>query len=267
MKKTIMLLVFIILSISISFCNKTDSDIEKIASKTITIDTAQKNKLRIITEQFPPYNYMKNGKIDGFSTELINIIMTKLNLSYDIEMLPGSRAHMEFDKGSRILYYSLYRTKEREKLYKWIGPISKAEDAIYFFKKKGRKLNINIMEDAKKVGMVSCTNAGLFYNTLMKLGFKNLDRSPNQITCIKKVLDGKTDLYLYTTVLGTKYGLKKANLPIDALERTNVKLIDVPLYIACSKDIPDAVIQKWQQALDTIKASGQFDRLYKKYIE
>ncbi len=225
---------------------------------------AEERPLTIITEDWPPYNYEENGVVKGFSTEIVQAILKELSLSYEIQLLPGARGEKLLDEGSRVMNFSLFRTSEREKKYKWIGPI--AEDVIYFYKKKGNPLEIKTLEDAKNVKRVAIRHKGLVYSVLLKEGFTNLDLTTKPVDIIRKVAMGIADLSISEVPLGVKYWLRQANLPPDALEQTPVKLIDFPLYIAATKDIPDEIITKWQEALDRLKASAAYTQIYNKYM-
>ena len=108
---------------------------------------AEEETLTIITEDWPPYNYEENGKVKGFSTEIVQAILQELNLSYKIQVLPGARGEKLLDEGAQIMILSLFRTAEREKKYKWIGPI--AEDVIYFYKRKGIRLRLRLLKMLK----------------------------------------------------------------------------------------------------------------------
>ena len=225
---------------------------------------AEEGSLTIITEDWPPYNYEENGEVKGFSTEIVQAILKELNLSYEIQLLPGARGEKLLDQGTHVMNYSLFRTSERENQYKWIGPI--AEDAVYFYKKKGNPIDIQTLEDAKNVKRVACRHKGLVFSVLHKEGFTNLALTTNPEDIIKKVAMSRVDLSVSETSLGVKYWLRKANLPADALEQTPVKLVEFPLYIACTKDIPDEIIQQWQEALEHIKASRTYTQIYNKYM-
>lgn len=48
-----------------------------------------------------------------------------------------------------------------------------------------------------------------------------------------------------------------------ALQQTPVKVVESDLYIAASLDFSDGEIALWQQALNRLKASGEFERLYR----
>ncbi len=225
---------------------------------------AEEDKLKIITEEWPPYNYKENGKLKGFSVEVIQVILKKLNLKNKIIIMPGARAQKLLDEEDNIMNFSLFRTKERENKYKWIGPIS--HEAIYFYKKKGSLLDIKSVKDAKKVNAITTLHKGLIYSTLKNIGFTNIDASINTNLSLKKVLKNRVDLGVSLPLLGLRYQLKKENLPLDAVVLTSVKLLDFPLYIACSKNISTEIITKWQHVLDEIKKSEEYEKIYNKYL-
>ncbi len=84
-------------------------------------------------------------------------------------------------------------------------------------------------------------------------GLTNLHKMPKLEAQFRHVLMGRADLSVNATPLGVAYYLKKLNKPTDALVKTQVKLLEFPLYIACSKKIPDSVINKWQRAFEKVK--------------
>ena len=220
--------------------------------------------LTIVTEDWPPYNYQENGELKGFAVEIVQAIMKELQVNYPMQVVPDARKEMMLAEDPHVMTFSIFRTPERENLYKWIGPIS--SEAIYFYKKKGNPLVINTLDDAKKVKRVASLHKGAVFSALQKEGFTNIDGTPNADGIVEKVAFGRADLSCSTSPLGVAYWLKQANLPPDALEQTPVKLFELPLYIGCTKDVPDEVIQQWQAALDTIKASALYSELYDKYL-
>jgi polar amino acid transport system substrate-binding protein len=221
--------------------------------------------LTIITEDWAPYNYMDNGVVKGFSVEIAQYIMKELKINSEIQLLPSARIRPILDAGPRVIQFTMLRTPERESLYKWIGPIG--EDSIYFFKKSDSTLNIRTLDDAKKVKLISCRASGLVFKTLTDAGFTNLDTSTNSNGIYQKLVSGRTELAVGETPLGVKYLLKKSGFPTNALEQTPVKLLESRLFIACSKDMPDADVALWQKAFDKMKLSGVYNQLYQNYIQ
>ena len=227
---------------------------------------AQAKPVSILTEEWAPYNYMDNGKLVGFSVEIVEEILKDLRLDCPIRFLPGMRASRILNTQPRTMMITMLRTPARETQYKWIGPLG--EDAIYFYKKKGGTLDVASLEDAKKVRRVACRNAGLVHDALLKNGFANLDTFAADGPAIyRKLLAGRCDLGVSDAPLGVKHLLKEWHLPLDTLVQTSVKIVESPLYIACSKDLPDSEIVLWQKSLDKMKKAGTYATIRSKYGE
>lgn len=219
--------------------------------------------LTIITEEWPPYNYIENEQLKGFAAEVVQLVMKDLNVKDKILVLPGPRGMKILNKLSRTMFFSFIMTPERKPLYKWIGPFG--EQSIYFYKKKGSTIKINTLEDAKKVSSVCARESGLVFNTLKAAGFNNLDVGVNPESIYLKTIKGRCVLAIGEPPLGVAFWLKKSKQSPDSLEQTPLKLISSPLYIVASKDIPDEEIARWQKSLDKIKASKEYTQLQQKY--
>ncbi len=224
---------------------------------------AQDYPIQIIMEPFPPYNYVEDNKIVGCATDVVRAIMKDLNVNYGIKQYPDARLHLMLENEKGIMAYVLFRTPEREHKFKWIGPI--ATDHIYVYKKKGSSLVINNVDDAKKVKRVAAFHKGVIFERLVEIGFKNLDQTPNLDGIFKKLLLGRVDLMVGLPNLGVSHWLKLNGYPTDALVQTPVRIETYDMYIVCTKDISDGIINKWQKTLDALKASGEFDRIFNRY--
>jgi polar amino acid transport system substrate-binding protein len=225
---------------------------------------SQGMKITVLTEEWAPYNYTENGVFKGFSVEVVQSIIQQANVDAQMQIYPSMRASNMLNTLPDIMFISMFRTPEREEKYKWIGPLDTG--AISFYKKKGSPLQITSLEDAKKVPRIACRHGGLVFNTLKAAGFENLDASSTDGNSVyKKILLNRCDLGISDTPLGVKYLLKQMDYPTDALVQTPVKVVEFPLYIACSKDMPDAIISLWQKTLDAMKASGQYAKIHARY--
>ncbi len=225
---------------------------------------AQNLELEIITEEWAPFNYKEAKIIKGFSVEIVQAIMEELGEKNEIVLHPGARSEKMLDTMPNIMNFSLFRTSERESKYKWIGPL--CMESLYFYKRKNDPRIFRTIADVKKVERIAVFHEGLTLSQMKKLGITNTHGLTEDKAILKHVILGRSDLCVMSTPIGNVYNLKKLNQPIDALVKTNVKLLEFPLYIACSKEIPDNVISKWQRALDKIKSSGRYEQIYNKYL-
>jgi polar amino acid transport system substrate-binding protein len=213
--------------------------------------------LRIITEVYPPYNFVdKNNNVTGQSTEIVQAILEKTGMQANIEVMPLSQGLTLAEKGPGVVIYSLNRTPQRENLFKWVGPIGYYEQA--FYAKKGSTVVVSQLEDAKKVTKVGVYKGDAGAQFLASQGFTNLDESMTDTEALKKLMDGTVQLWL-----GNKDGLvitaAQAGVNPDDLVMMPTVVIRADLYIAFSKDVPDSMVIAWQGALDALKQEKDID--------
>jgi polar amino acid transport system substrate-binding protein len=218
----------------------------------------------VITEEWPPYNYAEGDDLAGYSTEVVRALMKRLGIALPIRLLPGARAKETLDEGKGVLFFTMFRTAEREGDYKWIGPIDDA--SFYFYRKKGSHVEVRTLEDARRATSIACRNYGLVFSYLEQEGFENLDTSPNADGIYKKVLEGRCELAIGETPLGVRYILRKRGLPADALEPVELHILAAKLYIVGSKDLSEAEVSRWASALDVMRASGELRRIYAEHM-
>jgi polar amino acid transport system substrate-binding protein len=219
--------------------------------------TPATSQLRIITESYPPYNFVdKNNNVTGQSTDIVRAIMEKTDTQANIEVVPLSEGLALAEKGPGVVIYSLNRTPQRENLFKWVGPIGYYEQA--FYAKKGSTITVNKLEDAKKVGSIGVYKGDAGAQFLASQGFTNLDYSLTDSEALKKLMDGTVQLWL-----GNKNGLavtaQQAGVNPDDLVMMPTVVIQADLYIAFSKDVPDSTVAAWQGALDSLKQERDID--------
>lgn len=227
---------------------------------------SQPKNLTVITEEWPPYNYMGHNEIKGFSLEIFNSLLSSTQDKYnvDIKLLPSARIATFLNNSERTMMFSMYRTSKREHQYKWIGPL--INGSIYLYKRRDNPISIQTLEDAKKVNLIACRQMGIVHDILVKNGFTNLDTSAtDSIYIYKKILFGRCDLGISDTPLGVAHQLKNLHYPTNILEKIPIEIFSGDLYIACSKDIPDDEIGQWQKALDQIIDSGQYEEILNRY--
>ena len=98
------------------------------------IISAHNLPVRIITEEFPPYIYTEKNKITGAATEIMRKIMEDLDVNCEINCYPDGRVEKMLENSKSMIAYPLFKTPERERKLKLIGPLT-TED-IYMYKKK-----------------------------------------------------------------------------------------------------------------------------------
>jgi len=218
--------------------------------------------LRIITEDSPPFNYPgADGKAAGQSTDVVNGILARLNQKATIEILPWSEGYSLAIAGPRVVLYSTGRTDEREKLFKWVGPVAANDFTLYARKASG--LQISSLEAAKKAGRIGVVKDDARHQFLLENRFLNIVTCGSDTECLRNLTAGTTDLWLGSSVNFADIA-RKGGIDPSAFEALYT-IRTVPLYIAFSTDTPDTVITAWQDALDAMKRDGTSDAILRKY--
>jgi polar amino acid transport system substrate-binding protein len=229
--------------------------------------SAHGQTIQILTEDYPPYNYMEKGQVTGFSTKIVEQVFLKAGIQGKPKLYPWARAYEMVLEKENTLIYTITRNSERENLFKWVGPL--ASRAIFLFNQKKRKdIEINSLEDAKKY-IIGVTRDDGFSISLMKKGFeigKNIYPVSKEEQNIEKLFTGRIDL-VGNVELYMGYIVKSLGLDFNKL----AKVYELPdknaYYMALNKKTSDTIVNKLQHALDEIKQNGTYQNIADQYLK
>jgi ABC-type amino acid transport substrate-binding protein len=216
----------------------------------------------IMTEDYAPFNYTEDGKITGLSSEIMLELINRVDQPNNIKVMLWSEAYDKISKSDGYILYSMTKTKEREELFKWVGPL--ATDRWVFYAKKGSALKISNLDDARKVAKIGTCKDSASEQFLKKEGFTNIISAADDTENVTKLMSGDIDLWIVGDLQGI-YKAKTSDIDSSNLEIAH-KIQDAELYIAFSKKTPDSEIVKWQKALDDLKAEGVYEKILLKYM-
>ncbi|MFA6295928.1 MAG: transporter substrate-binding domain-containing protein [Patescibacteria group bacterium] len=226
------------------------------------VSSVKNTKLTLLTEEYPPITYEKDGKITGIATEVVEEIMKKLDVNYDIKLLKWSDAYAKALDNPNTVLFSTERTKEREHLFNWVGPLGK--NTTYFYAPADSTLQINNLADAKKAGNIATCSSWFTEQYLKDQGFNNLQSSIDPKKNITQLINKDADLSIFTDMtvgnLAQSAGYSLTDIkPI-------YKVMETQFYIAMSKGTSTAIVRDWQKAFDKIKNDGTLAKIYQQYV-
>lgn len=223
-------------------------------------------ELKIVTEHFPPYQIYKDGKLSGISVDIVKEIQKRISSNYKINVLSWDKAYnLTLNKDNYIIF-SMGRTVNREKKFKWVGPISKLK--YIFFKNAKNKINIRNFADAKKVDKILVTKNDVSHQILEELNFKNLkvSLSQNNNENIKELANSKENILWASDYASGLYKIKQ--LGYQGMIKPTMfgkPLAATTINIGFSKNIDNSIVKKWQESLNALKADGTYQRILNKY--
>lgn len=214
--------------------------------------------LTFTTEDAPPYNFSKDGKMTGSATDIMNEMLKRTGLQATITLLPWERAYSMGKDDKDTCVYSTTRTEPRESLFKWVGPL--ADNNWVLFAKMDSPIKIDKLDDAKKykIGGYQGDAVAVF---LQSKGFK-VDETIKDPQNVDKLEAGRIDLWASGSQ-GGPFIAKQHNPPVKVKPVFNIK--ETQLYLACNKGMGDDLIKKMNDAIGGMIKDGTTQKIFAKY--
>lgn len=215
--------------------------------------------LTYITEQFPPYNYQEDGKLQGISIDLLDKMWGRMSVNLNrsiIKLLPWTEGYQRTLDEKNTVLFSTARLQQREQLFKWAGPIGPIRNVL--LAKKDKNLNIYTAEDLKKY-KIGAINEDSAVQMLLDKGVKKEDLvlEPTSNPIIEMLQNGSIDAWAYGDTAGI-WLIQKSGANISGYGVAYV-LGQTDYYYAFNKETPDSIVQSFQQAIDYVKSNKDAD--------
>lgn len=233
----------------------------------LAVAAADEASLLGITENLPPLNYLdEGGSAQGFSVELLRLMASTAGLRLDLQVLPWQRAVQVAEAHPRSVLFSLTRTPEREALFQWVGPI--AQRRILFYKLASRTdLQLPQLSElgTARIGVVRDSAAD---KQLQASGLKpgvHLEQGLDDPTNVRKLLAGRME-YVALLDWAAAWNLRQLQLPYGTLQPVLEQDVGRSYYYGLRPDADPALVKRLQQALDTLKRDGRYEKIRQRYF-
>ena len=218
--------------------------------------------LRIITEENPPLNFTEDNRVTGFATEVVEEIQRRIGEHDPIQVLPWARGYEMALREPGTMLFSTTRTLERERQFKWVGPLTVAKTA--FYGRKGGNIKVASLEDARRLPRIGVPNAFYSEQFLRRAGFTNLDIAYSPSIMIRKFLANRYDIIVSDDF----------TLPAILAENSITPDLVIPLFVfmenerflAFSLGTDDREVARWQSSINVMKKDGTFAKLFTRWL-
>lgn len=213
--------------------------------------------LTIYTEDSPPFQFTKDGKITGVASDVFSAMMAKSGVEHTHEMVPWKRAYEGAKDIANTCVYSTTETESRMPLFKWVGPIVSNDWVVMATNESAVKATK--LEDLKGL-TIGGYNGDAVAEFLKKEGYK-VDEAANDQQNVKKLAGGRIDVWATSDVVGP-YLAKVEGV-------SNLKKLftfkSTVMSLACNKSVSDEIIGKLKAALKAIEADGTIAKIKANY--
>lgn len=220
--------------------------------------------LTYYTEEYRPLNFTdETGRLTGLSVELLRLMWQEMGTpEQPILVRPWARSYRDTLQLDNRVLFATSRTDEREDLFKWVCAISPNRQVVYG--PAGTDIRIGSSDELNRY-TIGTVRDDVSEQILLQIGV-----SPSQVQAvtdieqnIKKLNAGRIDLMAYG-----EYAARGAIRHLGyALEDYSVVYVmrDTANCYAFSRSTDDAVVTRFQQALDAVTATPAYRQLLEQF--
>ncbi len=209
--------------------------------------------LTFYTEELPPYNYEEDRMLKGLSVDLLEATTEKMGTKVsreEVNLVPWTEGYHAVLNENATVLFSMARTPEREDLFKWAGPVYTNRKVLFANQDEG--ISIEEPEDLQnyKIGVIT-DDVAIQYLLDSGVNQSQIVSKDNVSALIDALDSAKIDLWAYPEASG-KYFAEQVTGNSGSYKAV-YELHTQDTYYAFSKDVPDSVVQSFQQALDEVR--------------
>ncbi|WP_159670342.1 ABC transporter substrate-binding protein [Andreprevotia sp. IGB-42] len=222
--------------------------------------------LRAYSEEFAPFNFTEQGQFRGLAVEVLQQVSKAAGLQVDTAVLPWPRAVLRNGEDADSLLFTTVRTPQREKQYRWVGPID--DCAVVVMKRKDNtRVQITSRADIGQYSIGLPTHgADLDIFQAQHLSLDKAILVPGSGSLIRMFYAGRFDL-LSGIQLSYAYQARQYGLPPSRLQVAYVLDPGQGCYFAFNPKVNPQLLQRFEAAFHALARSGQLQVLRDRYLQ
>lgn len=216
-----------------------------------------------VTEEYYPFNFREGDTVRGISADLLRLVWAELGEpEQPIYLLPWARAYKQALGTRGMVLFSTARTPEREALFKWAGPIAH----VRFVLAARRDAGVRIGRPEDLAGLRVGTLRDDVSDALLApwRSICHVESVADMDQNLRKLDAGRIELVAYEEA-SLRLLLRRQGRDPDEYETVFV-LKEIPVFYAFHISTDDALVRRFQRALDDAKNSEAYARLLETYL-
>ncbi|WP_163131370.1 ABC transporter substrate-binding protein [Agarivorans sp. Alg241-V36] len=213
-------------------------------------------QLDYYSEEFFPYNYLEQGQAVGFSVELLALIFAQLESpAPEVKIVPWTRGYATLQHQAFTVLFSTIKTPQRADRFEWACPINVSRGKFYGL--TDSELEITSLKDAENLKIAIMKGQAID-------GFLTRSDFTAELIPVKSVEQAFRLLALRRVdlIALTEQSLEGHQSSFKPL----YTLFEHDYCFAFNRSISQQELARFQAALEQVRQSDAFEKLYQKYF-
>jgi polar amino acid transport system substrate-binding protein len=233
------------------------------------ITNAAEEELLVVTEQFPPFNFLEGNTVKGLSTRIVRKLLERAHLNYKLELVPWKRAYNTTLNRPNTLIYTIAKTELRKDKFHWIGKISNRKVSLFRLRSR-QDLARMTLEAAKENAKIASVQGDASTEKIIEIGFavKNITMIRDLTTSnlsMKHVINGRSD-YFPMNPYSLKYRIKAGDVPDLFAEQFVIHNAD-GYYIAANIETDAEILEALRDSYKRLAQEGFINKVINEYLK
>jgi len=218
----------------------------------------------IVIDNYAPYTFVNNeGQPDGFSVDLMRAVAQVMGVKLEIKVDTWDNARHALENGQIDFLPMMAYSAERDKLYDFSPPHTIAYDAFFTRKDASPISSMNDLQ-GKKIIVMESDQAHDYLKSLASIKAEQLILVASLPEALRLLASGSGDTALMPKLVGLAL-IRDLNLTDLGPSPVVVEAYNRPFSFAV-KEGNQAILERLNQGMSIVKATGQYDEIYKKWF-
>lgn len=231
--------------------------------------SAHEKVLQLFTENFPPYNFVEDDKLQGINYDIVAAACEMAGIQCEFTMDNWNRAYDTALNQTDTGVFTTARSPKREDLFSWVGPLIYSNACFYRLRSRHDILVENEQDLFNYT--VGISRGDIYQDVLNDMG---MEEGKGYLTFSNKHEDNrmfalnKLDLMIGSS-LTLAWQLERIGLSPEHVEPV-MELNDDALggnHLALNKNTDPAIVSALQSAVDSMLADNTLSEIVARYVE
>lgn len=231
------------------------------ASAATAASVAGPESITYLTEDYPPSNYVEDGKLKGYAVDLLRALWKQMGVAEQpIEVTNWARAFNRLETTPNTMLFAMSRNAERVAKFQWVGPIYQNRYVLVGLARRDFAIQSTADAARYRVGVI---REDVGHKLLLEAGLADarLEKVSDFRQLVKMLAADRIDLLCVSNTLIPQFAQQSSLKPADVKPVHVVR--ESEIYYALHKDSDPALVKRFQTTLKALEPERR--RILKNY--